>query len=368
MEIRPFLLEEWFREFYFESDIVLCSSGVEEFTMGELLEITGAADALGGIVLRDSQSLGAPALLRAIARLYGDEGGDRIMVTHGSSEALFLVAHALLRPGDEVVVLTPCYQSLYSVPESIGCVVKPWPLRFEDRYEPDLDALRALLGPRTRMVVVNFPNNPTGATLTPAQLDALVDAVAATGAWLLWDGAFADLVYDAPPLPDPGRRYERTISTGTLSKSYGLSGLRVGWCRAPGEVLAGCVRLRDYVTLNLSPLIELLACKAIEHRDQILARRLPRSRDNRDHLLAWVDRHRDRVACVRPKGGVSAFLRVVGGGDTEALCRRLATEHGVFLLPGTCFGRPDEIRVGFGGSPAALREGLDRFSRLLGRS
>src|SRR5262249_43758034 len=158
----------------------------------------------------------------------------------------------------------PIYPQLRAVAEAIGCRVRAWPLRAERGWRPDLEELERLVTPRTRMVIVNFPHNPTGATLTPAEQDALVAACARVGAYLVWDAAFGEVTYGAPPLPDPGSKYERAVSMGTLSKAYGLPGLRVGWCLAAPEVLEKMVRLRDYLTLHLSPLVELLAARALD--------------------------------------------------------------------------------------------------------
>ncbi len=365
MKLQPFELEEWFRRYYFSTDLVLCSSGVKEYSVGELLSLTGGREELEHIVLRDSPSLGAAELRQVLAHELGGLDPDELMITHGSSEAIFLIAHALLAPGDEVVALTPCYQSLYSVPEALGCTMVPWRLRFSERYIPNLDELRRLITPRTRLVIVNFPNNPTGASLTLAMLSALLETVMEAGAYLLWDGAFTELVYETAALPDPRFRYARTISLGTLSKSYGLPGLRVGWCAAPREVLNRCIRLRDYVTLNLSPLIEFLACRAIQNRQQFLVPRLHQARYNLTYLTAWVEQHADECEWVRPKGGVSAFLRLRRLEDTQNFCQTLATQHGVFVLPGACFGSPQDIRIGFGGDAADLQRGLGRLSCML---
>src|SRR5437764_905113 len=126
---------------------------------------------------------------------------DHVMVTHGSTEANFMAMNALLEPGDEVLVLDPCYQQLYGIAEALGCSLKHWPLRFERQWRPDMEELPRLLGPRTRMAVVNFPHNPTGVSLTPGEQRELLATTERIGAYLVWDGAFAELTYDSPPLP-----------------------------------------------------------------------------------------------------------------------------------------------------------------------
>jgi aspartate/methionine/tyrosine aminotransferase len=166
-------------------------------------------------------------------------------------------------------------------------------------------------------------------------------------------------------LPLPNTRYERAVSFGTLSKAYGLPGLRVGWCVAPEDVLDKCVRLRDYVSLHLSPLVELLARRAIEKADVLIGLRLTQLRLNLDIVAEWVERQQGLVEWSRPLGGACAFVRMPFVTDAEEFCRQLAYRHRVLLVPGTCFGYPQHARLGFGCSPHALKEGLARLSAWL---
>jgi aspartate/methionine/tyrosine aminotransferase len=228
-----------------------------------------------------------------------------------------------------------------------------------------MEVLKELVGPRTKMVVVNFPHNPTGATLSREEQEELIRTVADVGAYLVWDGAFAELTYDASPLPDPVLQYDRALSMGTLSKAYGLPGLRVGWCLGSPEVLEKFARLRDYTILHLSPLVELLARHVIEKAEVLVSRRLETARRNRERLGAWIEEHRDHVEWVPPAGGVCSFVRFRGDLDVEELCHLLAREYRVLLVPGSCFHAPEHARLGFGGSPEELERGLEALSRVL---
>lgn len=366
MKIEEFLLESWFRKHGFTTPIVICSSGVEEFTLGEIRQLLGIEQGeLDNIVFSDSQSMGSFALRKSIAQRWGNGIAEEIIVTHGSSEAIFLIMNTLLEKGDEIIVLAPYYQALYSIPKAIGCRVKTWALQYNQQFVPDLDKLNMLVGPNTRMVVVNFPNNPTGASISEVQLRSLIKIVSKVGAYLVWDAAFAELTYDCPPLSNPCLQYERAISLGTLSKAYGLPGLRVGWCCATQDILARCMQLRDYVTLSLSPLTEFIARCAIEKASILLDNRLQQARTNLRILNDWIDSQSDIVGCVPPKGGVSVFLRLLHVSDVDVFCNRLATEYGVFVLPGTCFSYPGYVRLGFGGNTEQLRKGLSCISNLL---
>lgn len=364
--IPPALLEDWMRDYYFTTEIDIGSSGVENFSMADLHELLSLGqEELGRVVFDDSPSCGSDGLRRAIAERWAGGDARRVMATHGSSEVIFLVMSALLREGDEVVILDPCYHALRNLAEGIGCELKIWPLTFERGFAADIEELKSLLSPRTKMVVVNFPHNPTGTTVTEDEQRQIIEAVAGVNAYLVWDAAFAELTHDGAPLPNPSLLYDRAITLGTLSKGYGLAGLRVGWCVAPPELLADFVHWRDYTTLYLSPLVEAIAQRAVEQADVLLGLRLDRARKNLEILAGWVEEHAEHVEWVRPRGGVTAFLRLPHVEDIEDFCQRLARERGALVIPGVCFGRPEHLRLGFGGSTPELVEGLARLSSLL---
>jgi capreomycidine synthase len=363
MKITRAHLEDWMRAYYFTSEIDIGSSGVQNFSMAELRELVGfSLEDFDSVVFDDSPSCGIQSLREAIAAKWGDGNPEKVMTTHGSSEVIFLIMNALLEAGGEVVVLNPCYHALRNIAESIGCQMREWNLRFEDRFVPDIAEAKKLINAKTRMVVVNFPHNPTGATLTPEQQKELVEAVSEVNAYLVWDAAFSELVYDSAPLPDPVLTYDLAISLGTLSKGYGLAGLRVGWCLAAPELLERFVHWRDYTTLYLSPLVEVVAQRAIEKADLLLDLRLTRARTNLEILARWVEEHSEFVEWVRPRGGVTAFVKMHGVADIEEFCHRLGREQGVMLVPGSCFNHQPYARFGFGGSTAGLKEGLARVS------
>jgi capreomycidine synthase len=360
------LLESWMRQYYFDTDIDIGSSGVQSFSLSELRELLGLTQAeTDAIVFDDSRTLGDPLLRETIARRWGNGDAECVMATHGSSEAIYLILNALLKARDEVVVLDPIYPQFYAIAESIGCSLIPWRLSSERNFEADLGELKSLISPRTRMVIVNFPHNPTGTTLLPEQLQELINAVAEVGAYLVWDAAFAELTYESDPLPDPALSYQRAISIGTLSKAYGLPGLRVGWCLAPAEVLGRCAQLRDYINLHLSPLVELIARRAIENADTLRGIRMRQARFNLGMLAEWAQQHQELVKWVLPRGGVSSFVGLRGVRDVEGFCHHLAQKHRVLLVPGRCFNYPSHVRLGFGGATAEFTEGLQRLSAQL---
>ena len=363
-ELPPALLERWMREFYFACPVDIGSSGVEDFKMAELWSLLEMEPGeIDSVVFHDSQTLGGASLRETIAERWLAGDSTRVMATHGASEATYLLMHGLLQPGDEVLVTAPIYQQLYAIAEAMGCRIVRWPMRPERGFRPDFGELESLLGPKTRLVVVNFPHNPTGVHLDLDEQRLLVESVARSGAYLLWDAAFGELTYDLPPV-DPGAilDYERAVTTGTLSKAYGLPGLRVGWCLAAPSILDRLAHLRDYMTLHLSPLVELIAERAIAHGDRLVSLRLGQARRNLESLGSWVAAREGLVTWTPPQGGVTAFPELVAYDDTEPLCRHLADSHGVLLVPGVCFDQPGHVRLGFGGAPDDLASGLEALS------
>lgn len=366
MRLRPAQLEDWLRDYYFTAEIDISSSGVQPYSMAELRAKTGLSqEDLDALVFNDGYSLGSPDLRAAIARCWGDGDPDKVMTTSGSSEAISLVLMALLGPGDEIVTVQPGYHLLVEFAAALGCVTKTWRLRPGDGWNAPLGELAELVTERTRAIVVNFPHNPTGASIGEGELRTLLDCAEAVGAYVLWDAAFAELTYETSPLPDVSARYARGISFGTFSKAYGLPGLRFGWCIAPPQVLADCVRIRDYTTLHLPPLIELLAYRVVENSGKFLEPRIEQARVNRGILKEWASAMSDHVSLTLPVGGVAAFPSLDTLASTDEFCENLFRQHGVLVVPGSCFGLARHIRLGFGGPTDELVRGLDIMSDAL---
>jgi capreomycidine synthase len=368
MDLAIARLEAWMRDYYHKVDHDIGSSGVRDLTVAELRELCGfELSELDPMVFHDSESYGGQRLRAALADRWTGGDVDRMMVTHGSSEAIYLTMHLALEPGDEVVVLDPAYQQLYDIAAARGCQVTRWPLDPGAGFAADLSTLRKLAESRPRMIVVNFPHNPTGVSITLEQQQKLLDIASEAGSWLVWDHAFGELTYTADPLPIPVAAYDRHIIFGTFSKSYGLAGLRVGWCVAPPELLARMALLRDYIALYVSPILEFFTEQAVRHADKIVARQREHAARNRQLLIDWAADRPNLVRLTPPDGGVTAFLELLGQADVVRSCRRLAEQHRVLLVPGACFGDMyrNYVRLGFGGPTAELTAGLDRLERVL---
>lgn len=355
----PALLEQWYRDELRPDVIDISSSGVPSITLAELRRITGITfDDLDEIVLGDGDSLGSARLRAALSDAWGDGDPDRVMIGQGSNEVIALLLRALFERGDHVLIMDPLYHAYASNLMDIGCRITRWHLRAEDGFEPDLEQLRRLLSGRPRGVILNLPHNPTGVTVSAEQQAAIVDGVRNIGAYLIWDAAFAELVYEAPPLADVSLLYDRGFSIGTFSKAFGLPGLRLGWCIGPASHLIRIVGFRDATTLFCSPLMEFLGAMSIAHRVKLISHSLALAAAGRRYFLDWATDQSALAAYSYPSGGVTSFVSLVGVPDTWDLSVALS-RSGTLVVPGRAFGSPGFMRVGYGTSVADLSAGLD---------
>ncbi len=344
MQLPPFRLERYFARYEFAAEFLLGSSDCESWSVQELLDLEpGAAAAFAAQRLGYTESAGSPTLRAAIAALYATATPQDILVHSGAEEAIFLFMHAMLQPGDHVIVHWPCYQSLTDVARSLGCEVSLWRAHAGAGWALDLDELAAAIRPNTRAVVLNTPHNPTGYLMAPDDYAALHRLAQAHGLLLFSDEVYRELEHrPADRLPAACDLGDHAVSLGVLSKSYGLAGLRIGWVATHNQdVLQRMARLKDYTTICNSAPSEFLAELALRRRQTLLARNLAIIAANLDALDAFFARYASRFAWQRPHAGSVAFPRLrtgTGTGDAEAYCTELVQQTGVMLVPGTVFG------------------------------
>lgn len=373
---RPFALERFYARWEFAVEHNLSASDVEPVPMAELLDL---ADDETTALWRDlrlgyTESAGHPLLREEIAALYERVEPTDVLTFAGAEEGILLTVAALVGPGDHVVVVAPAYQSLQDVARSRGADVSLVWLEGRDGWRLDPERLMGELRPTTRLVVVNFPNNPTGALPDPATFRGIQSACAERGIRL-----FSDEVYRGVEL-DPSRRLPaavdlgpRDISLGVMSKAYALAGLRIGWiaCRDP-EVGRAVARLKDFTTICSSAPSEILALMALRAGETLLERSRSIIRENLTLWEAFAAEHADRIRWVPSAGGTTAFPALPGR-DVDAFCQRLAADAGVLLLPGSVFDLEGDasaagpsastrshVRVGLG------RRGIARGLEVLG--
>jgi len=364
VKIAPFRIEQYYAAHEFTAPFMLSSSDAESVAVAELLALEpGATERLHAQRLGYTEAPGSRELRESAAALYETAGADDVVVVSAAEEGIFVAYHALLGPGDHVVVETPCYESAVQVALSAGAAVSAWRRSPEDGWAHDLEALEKALRPETRLVYVNAPHNPTGALMPPAVLDRVVELCAERGAWLFSDEVYRELEHDpVDRLPAACDLYERALSLGSMSKTYGLPGLRLGWlaCR-DREALRRIVDLKHYTTICSSAPSELLSALALRHREDLAGRNRAIVLDNLPRLDAFLERHADSFSWTRPVAGPIGFVRVHGLDDTTGFCEQLVAETGVLLLPGAVYDEPQHVRVGFGRSN--LPEALERFER-----
>ena len=291
----------------------------------------------------------------------------RVVAAQGAIGANFLVFFTLVEPGDRVIAVHPTYQQLYEVPRALGATVDLLRLRPDNGYLPDLDELRGLARGRVKLIVLNNPNNPTGALMPEAVLREIVAIADAAGAYVLCDEVYRDLlqagVAAAPAVVD---LYDRGISTGSMSKVFSLAGLRLGWIAAAEPVIAACLRRRDYTTISCGMLDDALAVRALERHDDIMRRNLAIVRGNLAILDGWVA-EQPHVDYVKPDAGTTALLRYDLPVPSVRLCEGLMRETGTLLTPGSCFEVEGTVRIGYANAAATLRQGLAQFGAHLAR-
>jgi len=360
MNLPPFELERYFAVHEFTAKRLLCVSDCQPLTVAELLALSeGAAEAFAALPLGYADSRGGPELRQAVCSLYDSLRPDDLLVHVGAEEAIFTFFSALVAPGDQVIVQTPCYRSLRDVPAALGATVVEWPGRQENGWIPDLGFLKKALREKTRAVVVNFPHNPTGAMPDAGTFREIARLCDAAGAVLFSDEVYRFLEYDpADRLPAACDISDTAVSLGVMSKSFGLAGLRVGWAATRNaRLLAAMARIKDYTTICGSPATEFLAALAITNREQVLGRTRKITLENLATARDFMSRRADRFAWAGPKAGPIAFPRLTGDGDAAAFTERLLAATGALLLPGRVYGHyPSHFRLGFG--RAGFAEGL----------
>ncbi|QFT98296.1 Capreomycidine synthase [Roseovarius sp. THAF8] len=357
-----FRLETHFAKWEFKARHHMTASDAESMALPELLAMASPEDRDGfeTMWLGYTETYGAPDLRAAIAATYKAQPADNILCFAGASEGIFAANTVLLDADSHAIVVTPNYQSHESLPLAI-CEATGIPLDPDDSWSLDIDRVREAIRPNTRLLTINFPHNPTGAILPRDRYDALITLCRHHGIWILHDEIFNGLgPSDAEHLPFIADVYERGLSLGVMSKSYGLPGLRVGWIACQDrEVLSRMERMKHYLSICNSGPSERLALIALKNRARILARNCAIVDENLPKWDAFFARHPDLFEWRRPDGACMGFPRYLGADGVEEFARKLVEESGVLLLPSTIYRSDlgptptDRFRLGFG------RRGLD---------
>lgn len=350
----------------------LAESGVHPLRVEELVDSEAERVALLAQPLGYPQTNGTLELRTLIASMYPGANPDNVQVTNGGSEANCITLMLLIQPGDNVVVMMPNYLQVRGLARGLEAEVRHWHLKEDDarhsdqpRWRPDLDNLRALVSERTRAILICNPNNPTGARLTAAELEAICAIAGKHDAWIVSDEIYRGAELDGIETPTIWGRYDRAIVTSGLSKAFALPGLRIGWLVGPPALVEQTWGIHDYTTIAPGAINDRLARVALTpaKRELLLARTRGILRTNYPAVRRWIER-RPALSHVPPEAGAITFVRYAHAINSSALVERIRDEHSVLLVPGDHFEMDGYIRIGFGCDPELLLPALEHVGEV----
>lgn len=370
MKIKPFAVEEWMNAWEVGAKYNIAETCVDSISMNELFELTGEdkTEFLNRLCARRlsyGDIEGLPEFRKGVCGLYKTLNIENIVPTHGASGANHHVFYSLISPGDRVVSIIPTYQQLYSIPESYGADVQILHLSKENNYLPDLEKLRRLVTPKTKMICINNPNNPTGALMSEQMLREIVEIARSADAWILCDEVYRHLSQEDGWCPSIVDLYEKGISVSSMSKVFSLAGLRLGWIATHDmSVVKSCLSHRDYNLVSCGVFDEMLAAVALKHRDKLLERSRKIVRENLQILDDWVGSE-PHVSYVKPKAGTTALVYYDLDISSYEFCEEMYKKTGAFVTPGDCFEVPHSMRIGYAYGKQDLIDGLKAISEYI---
>ena len=366
---QPFHMERMFSRLEKEVKYNLSESGVHPVLLRELVDReNGYLQSLLDTDLNYPHTNGIPKLRQNIARLYQGGTPENVLVTVGAIEANYLVLKTLLAAGDEIVVMLPNYMQIWGLAKNHGLALKTFHLREETGWTPDLAELESVVTARTRLIAVCNPNNPTGCVLSESEMDAIINIADRVGSWILADEVYAGAErLTGEETPSFYGRYDKVLVTGSLSKAYGLPGLRIGWVTAPAGIVDDIWARHEYTTISATMLSNQLAALALspEVRSWLLRRTRSYIRRGYPVLQSWMDLHPGSFSLRPPDAGAIAFIRYHFDINSTQLVERLALEKSVLIVPGDHFSIDHFVRVSFGLPHSYLRSALDRFHEMI---
>ena len=361
MQIKPFRIEQFFGKYEFAAKFLLSSSDAESRTIQELLDLEpGSHERLLQHWCGYTESPGAPWLREAIAAIYHQIKSDDVLVVAAAEEGIFVLYQALAGPADHVIVETPCYESGLEVARSTGAEISEWRRTFENGWAHDLAALERLIRPNTKIIYINTPHNPTGLLMSAAVFQQVIALAAKRGIIVFSDEVYRESEHNpATRLPAACDIYERAVSLGSMSKTYGLPGLRLGWLATrDAHIIQRCLEFKYYTTICSSAPSEFLTALALRHREVLMKRTLEIVYRNLTLLDNFIQKHSSMFEWTKPNASTIGFVRLKLQRDVSAFCEQVVRDSGVLLLPGTVYDQPHHIRFGYGrkNMPEALAQ------------
>ena len=370
--MRYFVLERYFSKWEFTAKYHMTASDIQSMTISDLLGLASDTDreAFENQWLGYTETYGHPELRGEIAKTYDTAEPEDILCLAGAEEGVYIAMRVLLEKTDHAIVVVPNYQAAETIPLDI-CEVSGVPLDEDDNWSLDIDLIRKTIRPNTKLISINFPNNPTGAVLRRDRFDALVELCREKNIYLFSDEVYRLVERDESlRLPQVGDVYEKGLSLNVMSKAYGFPGLRIGWIMTKDrELLTRMECYKHYLSICNSGPSERLAIIAIKASDKVLRRNRDLVNGNAELLNTFFAEFPDLFEWVRPEGGCVGFPKYTGPKDTNQFCEDLVRDTGILLLPPKIYSSElletpqDRFRIGFGRD--GLEEGLEVFRNYL---
>lgn len=344
----------------------LTESGVHPYTLEEFLR-SDEIEKLLSIRLGYGQTNGSEELREAISHLYPGADLDNVLVTNGSAEANFITIWQNLEPEDELILMLPNYMQIWGLARSFGIKVRPFHLREELKWGPDLEELKSLISPRTKMIAVCNPNNPTGAVLSDSEMKEIARLAEEADAWIYSDEVYQGAELDREETPTFWGLYDKVMVCCGLSKAYALPGLRIGWMVGPKKKIEEAWAYHDYTSISSGILSNWIASLVLEpeRRKKALDRNRKILKENLAVLEEWIKKHKPLFELIPPRAGGVAFLRYNMKINSTELADKLLKEKSVFVVAGDFFGMDHYIRIGIGVEKDYFKAGLKLIDETL---
>ena len=369
MNIKPFAVEEWMNEYETGARYNIAETCVDSVSLDELFALTGEnkdefLSKFCAIRLTYGDIWGSDALREGVCRLYRTVRPDEVVLTHGAAGANHHVFCSLISAGDRVVSIMPTYQQLYSIPEAIGADIAIMHLKQEKHYLPDLDELKALVTPGTKMVCINNPNNPTGALMSRELLEQIIEIARGVDAYVLCDEVYRHLTQADGWCESVADLYEKGISVSSMSKVFSLAGIRMGWIATHDKAaVKAFLSHRDYNLISCGMFDDAVASLTLRHSDEMIRRNQAIVRENLAILDEWVQAH-PHFYYTKPQAGTTALVYYDYDIPSYEFCERLYHGTGSFVTPGDCFEQPHSMRIGYACDAQTLKDGLAALADL----
>lgn len=370
MNIASFGVEEWLNTWEKDAIYDIAGSSIASFSLEEIISIDGTTTEgfLQGLLktkMNYGWIEGSPEFKREVSKLYKNVPPENILQTNGATGANLLALYSLIEAGDHVISMHPSYQQLYEIPKSFGAIVDFWEIYEDNNWLPKLDELKKLIRPNTKLICLNNANNPTGTILGDDLLKEIVKIASNVGAYILVDEVYKPLDSDIS-VSSIVDLYDKGISTNSLSKTYSVPGIRVGWIASNSELADSFRKYRDYTMICAGVFDDYLAVHILKNKDLVYDRNKNIVHTNLEIVKSWVE-NEPRVSVVFPKYVSTCFIKLDIPVDIEQFCIDILRESGVLLVPGNRFDVPGHARLGYCTHTDILKNGLKELSAYLRR-